>query len=334
MNKWISLKTLRQQITPVLIVCIACIILLAIVPFFTQNRYFLHILILSFVWGVVAASYDVLSLSGQYSLGHAAFFGIAAYVSAFLTARLFHFPPVIAFFASVPVCLVASLIIGIPCLRLKGPYLTIATFIFAELLGLVATKWFVLTGGEEGISAIPTLSGSIVDNYYIGLIMMVVLVIVMYGVARSPTGKVLKAIGKDETVVEALGGNITKYKLFAFAFSAIIVGISGNFYAHYYTLVDPQLFSINFTATAVAMTAIGGIGTIIGPIGGAFILYFSLEYLRRVAQYRLIIYSIIIVLIMKFQPRGVFQIVVSAFRRLFPKNRRRAVKSSDGVGDY
>ena len=258
------------------------------------NEYMLSILIFANINALFATSWDILvGRAGQISLGHALFFGIGAYSSA---AFAYHIglPPWISLPLSVPFGVLVALLIGIPCMRVKGPYLALVSLAFP----LILIRLFFLTspinikaimGGDFGIQYVPTfLSTDVytplqlrIFEYYLSLFLLCVCSIALYKIAKSKTGVIFVSILDDELASKASGINTTKYKLMAFAISAFFASLAGGFYAHYITGADLStlLFGSPHIAgivpgsfTVIIMTIFGGIGTIYGSIVGAYIL--------------------------------------------------------------
>ncbi len=189
---------------------------------------------------------------------------MGAYSSALLHIH-FHIPP----WGSVPlgavVAVLAGLIIGIPCLRLKHTYLALTTLAFPIILLGIVFALPDLTGGELGISGLQRLTNSLLGNYYIHVGLLLVLGTVMWKITDSHTGIIFHAIREDELAVKASGINTTRYKLLAFSLSGLFAGLSGGLYAHYMRIAGPSTLEISLSFTVVIWAVFGGIATIYGP---------------------------------------------------------------------
>lgn len=298
------------------------LIFLFIVPLLAGN-YILHVLILSLIFAILTLSWNmVVGFAGIFSFGHHAFFGIGAYCSALLALH-YNLSP---WFGLVIGGFLASMIgvfIGLPVLRLRAaPYIAILTLGFAEITKLVSSNLVDITRGELGLSGIPAFSsiGPIAFNlanriniYYLALIILVIAVYITVKIINGPRGLALKSIKESQDAAESLGVNLTKNKLYVFMISAYMAGVAGSLYAHYIQILTPSsILDVNIMIQILVITVLGGLGTIIGPIVGSFIIVIGLEYLRFMGDYRLMIYGIVIILVIMFMPQGII-------KKVFPK---------------
>ncbi len=276
-----------------------------------------HLLILVCIYIILSVSLNLITgYVGLLNLGHAAFFGIGAYASALLV-KVVGVPWPAALVLGAILAGIAGLLIGIPCLRLRGDYLAIATLGFGEIIRAVMKNWTSLTRGPRGIPGIPKpeLFGyAFTDNgayLLLSFIIMLIVVFIVWRMVASPFGRVLRAIREDEIGALTLGKNIVKYKLIALSTGAFFAGIAGSLYAHYITFIDPSSFTLLETVLIVSMAVLGGLGSITGSVIGAIILILLPEPLRFLdlpsyvkAAMRQIIYSIILILLIIFRPEG------------------------------
>jgi branched-chain amino acid transport system permease protein len=259
---------------------------------------------------VLALSWNIISgFTGYTSFGHVAFYGIGAYACAILVAD--HGWPWL------PTLVVGALVaggvavaIGYPVLRLKGPYFAIAMLGMAEGTRVVATVWDGLTHGGLGIS-FPSTENS-TSTYYAMLVLMLITTAVAYLVAHSRFGIRLNAIREDEVAAEALGINVTRYKLVAFVLSAIFPAVAGGIQAYKVLYIEPQaVFFVQITIAMALMSMLGGKGTVIGPIVGAVLLYTAQELTWvNFPTAHLIAYGVFIVVVARFMPRGLIGFAV------------------------
>ena len=273
-------------------------------PLVTRNPYVIRIIILTSIFAILAASWDLLSgFTGQMNFGHALFFGVGAYSSALLNIHL-HIPP----WGSIPLgavfAVLAGLFVGIPCLRLKHTYLALTTMAFPIILLGIVFALTDLTGGELGISGLKRLTHSLVGNYYIHVVLMLALCTVMWKITDSNTGIIFHAIREDELAVKASGVNTTLYKLLAFSLSGLFAGISGGLYAHYMRIAGPSTLEVSMSFTVVIWGVFGGMATIYGPVAAVFILFPFLEFIRFWPEYRTLIFAVVVLLILLYMPEG------------------------------
>jgi branched-chain amino acid transport system permease protein len=199
---------------------------------------------------------------------------------------------------------VFSMIVGVPTLPLIGPYFALATLAAAAIIQRLTLIFWERTGGEEGIQGIAPLLQSPLAFYYLALFCLTVVVAVLLAIAHSPWGMILRAIRGDETACRASGHNTTFYKIAGFAISAAPAGLGGALYAHYQLQVSPQLLSVFVSILVITMAYVGGIGSIYGAVGGAILLTLLTELLRSVGEFRLLAYSLILILVVFFRPAG------------------------------
>jgi branched-chain amino acid transport system permease protein len=273
------------------------------------------------ILAIFAASWDLLAgFAGQVSFGHSAFFGIAGYITAALI-KFFNQHWAIALIAGAAVAVLFSLLIGIPCLRLRGPYLALGTLAFSLILyNLFLTGTYL--GGTEGISGLPGSGDTFVIFYAIAAFMGVSL-IVMRVIADSRLGTVLKALRDDEVCADASGINTTVYKLIAFMISGFFAGIAGGLFVLDTTAVNPAVFQPLYSFYAIIMASIGGIATIFGSIIGAFLYVILSELLRPLAAASLLIFATLLILIIRFAEEGVMNPFLEKVQELWDKIRGR-----------
>lgn len=256
---------------------------------------------------VLVASLNLLvGFMGEFSLGHAGFMSVGAYTSAIVTTALAGkgIPNPGLFLIALLVGGIAAAItgvaVGIPALRLRGDYLAIVTVAFAEIIR-VAFCNFAITGGGRTLSGITKLS-----DFYGCFWVMVVCVTIMYMYVRSRFGRTVIAIREDYIAAAASGINVTFYKVLTFTVSAFFAGVGGAMYAHYMTAMIPTNFNFNYSAEMLTEVIIGGTGSLTGSIIGAAFLSSLPELMRQFANYRMLAYSVVLVLVMIFKPGGIF----------------------------
>lgn len=306
------------------LVLLFCLILF-LLPLVMDHPYYLRILIMASIFAIFAASWDLLSgFTGQISFGHALFFGVAAYTSALLNLNV-GLPPWLTIPLGALAAVVAGLVIGVPCLRLRGTYLALATLAFPLILTGVVFVIPDITGGELGVSGIDRLSNSRVIEYYIAVALMVSLGFAMWKITDSNTGIIFHAIREDEVAVRASGINTTRYKLLAFCLSGFFAGIAGGLYVHFMRIAGPSTLELILSFQVIIWAIFGGIATIYGPIAGAFILVLLMEFLTVAPEIRMLLFAMIVMLVLLFMPEGLITRVRDKIEKVCPRCKLRNV---------
>lgn len=283
-----------------------------LLPFGFSDPYIQHLAILCCFYVALTLSLNLLvGFAGQISFAHAAFFGIGAYTSALLTTRIgFSFWEALP--AAGAVTALASLLVGIPSLRLRGHYLAIATLGFQQIVVIIFAQWVRVTRGPMGITNIPKpkigsfVIHSLTQWYLLAFALVVFTVVIISRIASSRLGLELIAIREDEIAARSMGVNTVKIKIVAFTVSAFIAGLTGSIYAHYINSIDPFSFTVWLSAIIILMVYAGGIGSIVGSIVSAVTLTVLPELLRQFtgAEMRMVIFGAIMILIILFLPEG------------------------------
>lgn len=285
-----------------------------------------RILVFAQFLAIFAISWDIMSgRTGYISFGHPFLIGIGGYTTAILTYHL-NWP----IFVTIPIAVVLTMVAGtlffLPALRIRGTYFALVTLAFMELMyGLVQVVAPKITGGTRGLSGVPGIVIGALPNYYLSLIVLLILAFGLWLIIRTRFGTALSAIGMDEDAVRAAGLNTTKLKLFAFMISAFVAGLGGALYIHYLGSIAPRgLFDINFLFTILVACLLGGAGTIAGPILGAYFLTILLEFLRPMipGAERYFIYGVVALVLYVYQPKGLLFLIQSAFQWIKSIKRR------------
>jgi len=305
-------------------VLLFCLILL-LLPLVMDHPYYLRILIMACIFAIFAASWDLLSgFTGQISFGHALFFGVAAYTSALLNLNI-GLPPWLTIPLGALAAVVAGLVVGVPCLRLRGTYLALATLAFPLILIGVVFVIPDITGGELGVSGLDRLSESRVVEYYIAVTVMIILGFVMWKITDSKTGIIFHAIREDEVTARASGINTTRYKLLAFCLSGFFAGIAGGLYVHFMRIAGPSTLELMLSFQVIIWVIFGGIATIYGPIAGTFILVLLMEFLTVAPEIRMLLFAIMVMLILLFMPEGLTTWVRDKVEKVCPRCKLRNI---------
>lgn len=255
---------------------------------------------------MVASLNLVVGFMGEFSLGHAGFVSVGAYASAIVSNALAgHGLSDLGLFVVALLCGgiaagIAGVAVGIPALRLRGDYLAIVTMAFAEIIRVCFCN-FEITGGGRTMSGILKLS-TFGRSFWV----MVISVTIMYMFVRSRFGRTVKAIREDYIAASACGINVTFYKVLTFSVSSFFAGVGGAVYAHYMTAMIPTNFNFNYSAELLSEVIIGGTGSLTGSIIGAAFLSSLPEVMRQFSTYRMLAYSVVLVLVMLFRPGGIF----------------------------
>ncbi len=332
---------------PSLIIGIVLLGALFCFPSFVQSPYALHMMILLFLSTIMGESWNIIGgYTGQYSVGHAAYYGAGAYGTLVLLQK-WEIPPWYGMWAGMAVAVLLSLIIGSICFRLRGPYFVLASIAVAEIVRITVLNTPAVTNGAEGIllSDLPPfkIGGTVITDfvskvpfYYISLLLAIFTIVVTWLLQNSKLGYYVQAIREDQDAAHSLGISLSLYKSIALAISAALTSLAGSFYAIYIKFIDPStVLSLDLSVQIVLIAIIGGIGTIYGPLIGALVLVPLSEALRsnviaqglincgvvredsgvgiflkeHLAHAHVLIYGILVVIVILFMPDGVLGFV-------------------------
>lgn len=313
------------------------LILLVLVPQVISNIYYLHIINLAGIYTLITIGLNLLSgYTGQVSMGQAGYFAIGTYVSSLLMMNMkISFWP--ALLAAAFVSLLCGLIIGIPAMKLSGPYLVLATVGFGEIVRLIILNWAPVTKGAAGLTGIPLpqLFGIRIsteqDFFYLIIAFLLLGTYIAHRLAKSKIGRTFTAIREDELAAEAMGVNVNRYKIWAFAISAVYAGVAGALFGSFAGVASPDNFTFDDSVAFLCMSVIGGNRSIGGAIIGAFVLTGLSEALRVFQAMRLVIYGGILIFTVIYMPRGLYGLVEDGHKWLhkrtqktnFPAQQRR-----------
>jgi branched-chain amino acid transport system permease protein len=317
----------------------------ASVPLWLRDPYLMNALITSGVFIIGAMSLNLLlGFTGQLSLGHVAFFGIGAYVSALTSLGFdvelldgFHvvhepWPPIAGFFLAIVAAGLCGYLVGRLSFRVRGAYFVIVTISFAEVVRLVALNWVELTQGPLALNNIPSIAlpapglGELVlrtkfHNYYLVLAVAVVAYVLIARLVRSHFGRAMRGLMENETLAVSVGIDVTRTLTLAAVVSAAIAGAAGSLYAHYIRIIDPEVFAFINTVTMVIMVISGGKGSLAGPVVGGMIFGLMPVLLRPILapEAQWIAYGGVLIAILFLLPRG----IVPSFAQWEAKRRSR-----------
>lgn len=284
-----------------------------------MNPYLFQILMFSGINVILAVSLNLVNgFTGQFSMGHAGFMSVGAYMSAYITSQVFASYPdwvddplksgvvfLFSLIAGGAAATAAGYCVGLPSLRLRGDYLAIVTLGFGEIIRVIFLNMEAV-GGASGISGIPPLA---TFGWVFGFV--VITVFCVWRVIHSAQGRILLAIREDEIAGTAMGVNTTQGKVRAFAMGAFFAGVAGGLFAHYLRTLNPGIFDFNRSFEIIIMVVLGGMGSISGSIFAAVFLTVLKELLRPLQQItgvdlRMVIYSLVLIIMMLTRPKGMF----------------------------
>jgi branched-chain amino acid transport system permease protein len=318
----------------------------ASVPFWLRDPYLLNALITTGIFIIAAMSLNLLlGFTGQLSLGHIAFFGIGAYVSALTSLgfdiglpggfRVVHepWPPIAGFALAILIAGLCGYFVGLLSFRVRGAYFVIVTISFAEVVRLVALNWVELTQGPLALTNIPSIAIGLpgvgeltlrtkLQNYYLVLAVAAVAYLLISRLVHSHFGRSMRGLMENETLAVSVGIDVTKTLTLAAVISAAIAGAAGSLYAHYIRIIDPEVFAFINTVTMVIMVISGGKGSLAGPVVGGLIFGLLPVVLRPIMapEAQWIAYGGVLIVILFVVPRG----IVPSLARRFAKRKRKA----------
>lgn len=343
------------------ILFLATLILIVVVNFFSGgiNPYYYQIIIYAGINIILATSLNLINgYTGQFSLGHAGFMAIGAYVAAAINTYLA--PNFISMFGDgstgmafrflfVLVCAgaaasIAGLVVGIPSLRLKGDYLAITTLGFGEIIRVLIQSMstigasqgfrgvYIYQNGVKSLEMVPDLvdvpfqfySIPKVTNFIWTYMIAAILIFSILNLMKSTYGRGFIAVKDDEIAAEAMGINTTKFKVTAFVVGAFFAGVAGGLYSQFIQYINPEDFNFLKSIEIVAMVILGGMGSTVGVIIAAIILTILPELLRDVQEYRMIVYSLLLIIMMLTRPQGLFGLRISRRSRSAPISKEEA----------
>jgi branched-chain amino acid transport system permease protein len=309
------------------------------VPWITDDRYLLAMIILFFVWSLVVVQWNlVLGQAGIFSLVQFAIFNLGAYFTAIVGTHL-QIPPAFSLIPAGLFCALFGLLVGLPCLRLRGPYvalLTLAThsvvylMIFADTSGFTGGGYGLYGFGDYGFRDLFGSFGQLVAYYYVALALLIIGCLVAIWVMRSPLGLAFRALRDSEGYAGAIGISRYRYQLIVFTLTSFFIGVAGSFYGTYLGLVDATGFDFGTLMLLLAMIVVGGMGTRWGPILGCALLMVLSEFMRDYPQWRTMAVGGTVIVFLLLWPRGIADAIARLFGRPGKKPAGPAGASSTG----
>ncbi|NVP57430.1 branched-chain amino acid ABC transporter permease [Mycoplana rhizolycopersici] len=298
----------------------AAFAVLALLPFVITDSYSRHILIMAFIYAVVASNWDLsLGYGGVFNFGHLALFGIGVYAYGLMT-KLAGIDPWLALALSGAVSTIAAIVVTIPILRLKGIYIILVTFGFAQLVMQLILSQSDYTGGTQGMVRIQTLylaSHNMIRDgkfayFYIALAILFASTVFLRLLVRSKTGASIVALRDNEEYAVSRGISLVRQRVITLAASAFFTGVAGAFYAAYQRNASVDVFGMSLATIILSMVLLGGTSTIYGAIGASFVLTIFAEIMADFGAWRPIITALLIIVVMLVYPSGLAGICTSA----------------------
>lgn len=335
---------MRSFLSSPIFAALCGIIIVALLPLFISNNYQLGVLTFIAIYTIVAVGLNLLmGYAGQVSLGHAAFFGIGAYTSAICSTQT-SLSPWLAILLGIIIAAGVALLIGIPCLRLKGHYLAMATLGFGWIVYIIFDNWKSLTQGSSGIMNIPNLSigsfvfASDISRFYLSWGVAILLLLLAANLIRSRVGRALRALHGSEDAAASLGVDVAHYKTAIFVLSATFAALAGSLYAHTVNYISPAPFGFIGSVELLVMVVIGGMASIWGAVLGAGTITMLVEWLRSLGQvmpqfqeFEIVIHGAILVIVMIFMPTGLTVGLRDIFLRWYLQGEKPTVPTADGA---
>ncbi|UPJ47842.1 branched-chain amino acid ABC transporter permease [Bradyrhizobium sp. 200] len=306
-----------------------------VVPILVEDTYLRHLFIISFVYGIVAASWDLtLGYAGIFNFAHIAFFGVGIYATA-LAAKLLGIDPWIAMLIGGIAASAAAAIVALPIVRLQGVYVVLVTFAFSQLVFQLVISQSQVTGGTNGIVRIPTLSmpghnflrDYKLGYYYVAFALLVAATVCLRLLVRSDFGLSIKALRDNEDYGVSRGIPIARQRLKALVASAFFTGVAGGFYVIYLRVASPEIFDFSTASLVLSMVLVGGTSSIYGPIVAALVLTFISEGLANInnfAEGRFMLVSVAMIVVLLFFPKGLASVLPAALARRHEKRDRES----------
>lgn len=296
---------LRNKLSQEMRLSLVFLAVLALLPLGVSSPYWLGVLIVSMYFAMLATGWNLLAgYTGQFSLAPAAFAMLGGYTTGLL-AYHWQAPLWLGLPLSAVVPGLVGLVLGRIVLRLSGPYLALTTLSFAEIARLVIYNSIDFTRGDQGLN-VPALIQSRLGNYYLFLGVLAAVTLLVFLLLRARPGRFLQAIRDDEIGAASRGIDVVRYKTLAFLVSCAICGFAGGLYGTFAQLVSPELGIVAQTGIVIAMVVIGGMGTLVGPLLGAVLVYVVSELLRDAGNIQMIVFALLVIVFARFFREGLW----------------------------
>jgi branched-chain amino acid transport system permease protein len=277
----------------------------AALPLVVVNAYWLGVLVVAMYFAIIASAWNLLAgYTGQFSLAPAAFAMIGGYTTGLLSYH-FELPPAVGIPAAVLASGLVGLVLGRVVMRLRGPYLALTTLSFGEIMRLVVSNSIEVTRGDLGLS-VPGILDDRLAWYYVFLAVLAAVQVGLWLILRAPAGLYLQAVRDDEIAASSRGVDIVFWKTASFTLSSALCGLAGALYGHFAQLVSPELGLIAQSGIVISMVVIGGMGTLVGPLVGAMLVYVASEYLREFGGWQLVVFAALVIVFARFFREGLW----------------------------
>lgn len=298
------------------------------------NRYYAHVMTVMAIFVVGAVSLNLINgICGQFSLGHAGFMAVGAYTAAIITKNPDLILPamftgnvrfILATLLGGLMAAIVGFLVGLPSLRLRGDYLAIVTLGFGEIIRILLLNWDFV-GGASGYFGLVRYT-----NFFAAFLLSIITIAIIRNFIQSSHGRACISIREDEIAAETMGVPTTRYKVIAFVIASFFAGTAGSMMAHLTQMVTPASFTFILSIELLLMVVLGGLGSITGSIGAAIFLTYAAEALRAFRAYRMILYSLLLIFIMLFRPKGLlgtqelsFSLIKESFNSLRARWQRK-----------
>jgi branched-chain amino acid transport system permease protein len=291
-------------------------------PWLLPDAGLLSSLVICAIFFIAVLGLDILmGYAGQVSLGHAAFMAVGGYTAAILSTK-FGIPPLLGIAGGVVLSLLCALVVAALTMHLRGHYFALATLTFGLMVDSLTVGLTEVTGGPSGLTGIPPLSigslsfGSPIAMYYLAVGVAAVLAIALLGGVRSSFGRALRAIRTDQTAAAALGIKVHRYKMAAFAISAVLASLAGSLYAFQFRFLSPEMVSTTQSFEMIAMLIIGGEGLLVGSVAGVALLILIPTLFQPLALYKTCAEGLLLVLVFRYLPKGIYGTLIGLLSRI------------------
>jgi|WetSurMetagenome_2_1015567.scaffolds.fasta_scaffold53361_1 branched-chain amino acid transport system permease protein len=312
----------------------AIIVFLFLIPLFITGTYQLHVLVLVGIGVMLASSLRLIFLTGLLSLGHGGMMAIGAYTSALLVMKL-GFSSWAALGIGAAAAAVMAFMIGFPFMRLRGMYFSLVTVFFSQIIASILSEWREVTGGTFGLTHIPTPDPIVIPGllnidfsskahfYYLILLLVLLSLLILYAIEHSRTGMTWLSIRQSDSLSEAVGINVIRYKVLAFAIGSFFAGLAGSFFSQFITVVTPTAFGFVYSVYVVVYIIVGGTSAFIGPVLGAIILVLLPEVSRVFKEYEPFLFTGVLIIIIFFLRDGLVSLPLR-LKNIFKKEKKAA----------
>ncbi|MDJ0803925.1 MAG: branched-chain amino acid ABC transporter permease [Desulfobacterales bacterium] len=301
---------------------------MAILPLFVGDiRFIMNIMIMCLIWAVVASCWDlIMGFAGIFSFGQVAFFVMGAYCSGILAIE-HHVPPVLAILLAGGFTAVMGVLVGLPCLKLAGPYIALVTFgVHMALQPTLRGKIGIAlgSGGSVGLLTIPPVSlfgytfssANMIPTFYLTLLLSLACVLVIMFAIKSHWGVAFLALKDSQDFAMSLGISAFKYKLMVFALTSFLTGIIGAYYGHFYGVLSYRMLDLDLFSILMVMMLVGGLGHFPGAVFGAFLVVAGSELMAPLGAYRAVTMGALVVILVLALPNGVMGLFMGRPKRI------------------